>query len=169
MNFKDIPRFTRDANYRINVGLDYIEDWINRERSELKLDLDPDFQRSHVWTEKQQERFVEFMLRGGKGCNELRFNCVGWMTSFDGPFVLVDGKQRLEAVRKFLRDELKVFGQYCSEFGKLRLADCDFIIMINELKTRKEVLQWYLDINTGGVVHTEEEIIKVQELLKKEL
>jgi hypothetical protein len=169
LSYKDIPRFTRDANYRINVGWDYLEEWLSKERSECNIDIDPDFQRGHVWSEKQQERFVEFMLKGGKGCNEIRFNCVGWMNTFEGPFVLVDGKQRLEAVRKFLRDELKVFGQYCSDFGRLRLTDCDMIIMVNELKTRKEVLQWYLDINTGGVVHTEKEIDKVRELLKKEV
>jgi hypothetical protein len=39
---------------------------------------------------------------------------------------------------------------------------------INDLKTKKEVLQWYLDFNTGGTVHTEEEIVKVKKLLEQE-
>jgi hypothetical protein len=39
---------------------------------------------------------------------------------------------------------------------------------VNELKTRREVLQWYLDLNAGGVVHTTKEIERVRELLAKE-
>ena len=41
-------------------------------------------------------------------------------------------------------------------------------INIATLKTRKEVLQWYLDFNTGGVIHTDKEINKVKDLLRKE-
>jgi len=32
----------------------------------LGLNLDPDFQRAHVWTEDKQIAFVEFCLRGGQ-------------------------------------------------------------------------------------------------------
>jgi hypothetical protein len=39
---------------------------------------------------------------------------------------------------------------------------------VNDLKTREEVLQWYLDLNSGGVVHTEEELNRVREMLEKE-
>jgi len=35
-------------------------------------------------------------------------------------------------------------------------------------KTRAEVLTWYLQINAGGVVHSDEEIERVKELLKEE-
>jgi len=36
------------------------------------------------------------------------------------------------------------------------------------LEKAGEVLQWYLDFNSGGVVHTEEELKKVRELLESE-
>lgn len=32
----------------------------------------------------------------------------------------------------------------------------------------KVVLQWYLDMNTGGTVHSEEEIARVRNLLEQE-
>ena len=169
MKLTDIPQFTREASYRINQSWDSIESWIQKERCGISLDLNPDFQRAHVWTELQQIRYVEFCLQGGKGSNELRFNCVGWMDDFRGPFVLVDGKQRLEAVQKFMRSELPVFGLKLNEYeDKLRWATHDFILMVNNLQTRKQVLQWYLDINAGGVAHTEEEIYKVRRLLDME-
>ena len=110
------------------------------------------------------------MLRGGKGSNEIRFNCVGWMEDFRGPFLLVDGKQRLEAVRRFLDNKLPVFiGHYCGDFeDKLKLAHVDFVMMVNSLPDLKAVLQWYLEINAGGIAHTKEELDKVRRLLASE-
>ncbi len=170
MDFKDIPQYTRDGNYRINVPWDYLEESIKSyQERDPALDLDPDFQRGHVWKESQQKAFVQHILSGGVGSKEIRFNCAGWMKDFRGPFVIVDGKQRLEAARKFLRNELRVFGYYFKEFtGKFRTIRTDFLFNINDLRTREEVLQWYLDINTGGVVHTPEEIWKVRDLLALE-
>jgi len=167
MRFRDIPQFTNEGSYRVNTSWDYIESWIER-HEEQGLNLDPDFQRAHVWTKKQQKAYVEFCLHGGKGSNELRFNCVGWMADFRGPFELVDGKQRLQAVRRFLADDLKVFdGLKCSDFeGKP--SHIDFIIMVNNLPTRRDVLKWYLEINSGGTPHTESELEKVRTLLEKE-
>jgi hypothetical protein len=130
------------------------------------LDLNPDFQRGHVWTREQQIAYVEFKLRGGRGSNTILFNCKGWMHSFEGPYVLVDGKQRITAVLAFLHDEIPAFGHLYSEFtGKLRMTGADFVIQVNDLKTRAEVLQWYIELNAGGTPHTQEEIEKVKQLL----
>ena len=96
-----------------------------------------------------------------------------WHTTNDigeeEPLMLVDGKQRLEAVRSFLRDELTVFGD-CkrSDFTDHMRHYLSFRVHVNALKTRAEVLTWYLQINAGGVVHSDEEIERVKELLKEE-
>jgi len=146
----------------------YLEDNIQKHIEEDNLDLDPDFQRAHVWNETQQIRFVEYLLRGGMSARVLYFNHPGWMKSFKGQMVIVDGKQRLEAMRKFLRDELPIFGYTRYQFSDRLHASSTVQIAINDLPTRKEVLQWYLDLNDGGVAHTSEEIDKVRKLLKKE-
>jgi len=75
------------------------------------LQLNPDFQRGHVWIENQQIKYIEYILRGGKTAR---------------------------------------------------------VIYLNNLKTRKEVLQWYLEFNSYGTIHTEEEINKVKKLLEME-
>jgi hypothetical protein len=167
MKFSDIPQYTGQGTYRTNISWTYIEDWINRQ-SKQNLELNPDFQRGHVWTEAQQIAYVEFSLRGGKGSQELKFNCIGWLDDYRGPFVLVDGKQRLTAVLKFINNDLPAFGTYYKDFVGV-LKDCyEFIVCVNNLHTRKEVLQWYLELNSGGVVHTEEELKRVQKLLELE-
>lgn len=82
--------------------------------------------------------------------------------------VCVDGLQRLTAIRKFLNNDLKVFGHYLNEFEDkdvfLRRHN-GILFNINDLKTKKEVLKWYLDFNTGGTVHSDEEIIRVKKIL----
>jgi len=166
MKFSDIKQFTIFGNYSINVSWRYMGQWLKEQIDELKLDINPDFQRAHVWSEAQQIAYIEFCLRGGRGSNTILFNCCGWNQDFKGPFVLVDGKQRLEAVRKFLNDELIIFDKYkFSDFEDV-LYNTGFIVVVNNLKSIKDVLIWYLELNSGGVVHTKEELQKVKDMLK---
>lgn len=173
MDFRSIPKQTRDGRYKIHVSWDELEWHLQRYVEEYNLDLDPDFQREHVWTEEKQVAYVEHVLRGGQASNEVRFNCIGWSRNYEGPMVLVDGKQRLNAVRRFLRDEIKAFGHTCTELhipGHVhRVPDIyNFVFYINDLNSRAEVLQWYLELNSGGVVHTQEELDRVKALLLAE-
>jgi len=101
---------------------------------------------------------------------DLIFNAPEWpATRAHQKMVLVDGKQRLEAVRAFLRDEVEVFGTKYSEFeDKLRGTVARFNFRVCSLSSREEILELYLNINAGGTPHTQEELRRVQELLKQE-
>jgi len=181
MNLKDIPQMTNAGNYQVNVDWEYLLHWIDKHlqsgRGSAILDLNPDFQRGHVWNVKQQRKYVEYKMKNGPGADVIYFNCIGWMDDFRGPFVIVDGLQRLTAVTKFMKNKLRVFkglsddkvGFIHSDFiGLMRLMrGCEFIINVNNLKNRKEVLTWYLEMNSGGTPHTKKELNKVKELLKK--
>ena len=48
--FRDIPQFTRDGNYQVDMDIRRIPEWIVNEQKEMNLQLNPNFQRSHVWT-----------------------------------------------------------------------------------------------------------------------
>jgi len=133
------------------------------------LQLNPDFQRGHVWAEDQQISYIEFLLKGGKSARIIYFNHPNWMGNWQGDFVCVDGLQRLTAVMRFFNNEIKVFDTYYKDFEDKLHSDIDLIFNVNNLKTKKEVLQWYLEMNSGGTIHTEEEISRVKELLKKEV
>lgn len=167
MKFRSIPQFTFSGNYAVDTSWDYVLDWIKRKQEQMgaKFEIDPDFQRGHVWTEDKQIAYVEFCLRGGTSANSIYWNCVGWMDSFEGPFVLVDGKQRLTAVQRFLNNEIKAFDCLYKDYEDSLPSNVGFKMHVNNLKTRKQVLNWYLEMNSGGVVHTQEELDKVRELL----
>ena len=169
MKFIDIKELTRTANYRVNIPFYLVKENIDRYVTTYKLNLNPDFQRVHVWSEEQSIKYVEYILKGGFSGKEIYFNHPGWMKSFKGNFVLVDGKQRLNAICMFLENKLKIFNKLLYKDFEGRPSSLKSLkFCINDLETREEVLQWYLDINTGSVVHTKEEIEKVKRLLRQE-
>jgi len=172
MKFSEIKKFTGRGEYHVNAGWSNIESQIDHYKygCGASLKLNPDFQRGHVWTKGQQVAYVEYGLRGGMSGMDVCFNCAGWMRDFGGPFVLVDGLQRLTAVREFMGNRLAVFGRnYLGDFAdKMNWMRPAFNFHINDLKTREEVLVWYLELNSGGVVHTEGELKRVRALLDKE-
>lgn len=167
-----IPKFTKTANYAIDVSWSYLEYTLKSWEGYGNLDLDPDFQREHVWDEVKQIRYVEYILKGGKSSRDIFFNQPYWPSvKLSHRLELVDGKQRLEAVRKFLRNDLPIFGGYkITDFdGRPSISDASFKFHVNDLPQRKMVLQWYLDLNDGGVVHTDEELNKVRQMLFEEV
>jgi hypothetical protein len=145
-----------------------LEGTLSQYDAHQQLILEPDFQRSHVWTEHQQVGFVEWGLQGGLEFSggHVLFNCSDWRQAARKPVVLVDGLQRLTAVRRFLAGELRAFGNLYGEFeGKLSLAGPRFRFTVNNLKTKKDVLEWYLKLNAGGTVHSKPELDHVRNML----
>src|ERR1700733_951997 len=114
--FRDIPQMTVDGNWKANYSMDSAVRTIQEWTVESKLNIDPDFQRAHVWNESQQIAWLEFFFRGGKTGRDIHFNHPNWRHSGHGEFVLVDGKQRLNAATRFINNEVPIFGSYYREF-----------------------------------------------------
>ena len=169
MKFQDIPQYTQDGHYRVDVPIRFLPKTIESYQEEYGLEMNPDFQRGHVWDESKQVAFVEHVLKGGQGSNEIRFNHPGWMSHFQDHMVLVDGLQRLTSILRFLNNEITAFGTYYQDFEDKLNSMVTMSFRVNDLRTRADVLRWYIQINAGGVPHTEEEISKVQDLLSQEV
>ena len=171
--FQDIPRFIDRGSYAVDYPMEGFVKWLAREEDEQGLQLNPDFQRGHVWTEAQQRAYIEFLLRGGNSGRDLYFNCPSWHNSVpDGAYddyVCVDGLQRITAIRKFVNNELKVFGSYFREYtDRLRMTQNTIRVNINALKSKKEVLRWYIEMNAGGTPHSKAEIKRIQDMMEAE-
>ncbi len=166
--FKEIPQMPK-AYYSVDISWDYLQRWLDQHEEDnlYTLDLDPEFQREYVWTPEQKVKYVEYILQNGESGKDLYFNHPNWRTSFEGRLVLVDGKQRLSAVLGFLNNEVKAFGAYYKDYeDKLDMLVASFKIHIGNLKTDKDVYNWYIAMNTGGTYHTDEEINKVKALIE---
>jgi hypothetical protein len=141
-SFRSLPKTI--ANYITNDG----------------LDLDPPFQRGYVWSEKQRTDFMEYVLRNGE-LSPIYFNSPDWSRSYmkdTSNLVLVDGKQRLTAILDFIDNKVPVFGgYYCNEIEGLKLWKFNITIAINSL-SEADAVRWYISMNTGGSVHTANDI-----------
>jgi hypothetical protein len=188
--FQDIPTTYNPSSTGVTFSWDYMEDTLS-DAERHGLQIEPDFQRSHVWTLDQQIAYVEHVLRNGYAGRTIFFNRGPWcyrlkespnvlrlgMPKNDSDcawqgyyqYVLVDGLQRLTAARRFMRGEIPAFDCTIDQWESKRLpSHVCFLAVYGELKTRADVLQWYLDLNAGGVIHTSEEIDRVRGLLEQE-
>jgi len=168
------------AKYEVSVGVGSLQRTLEAFDRDYGLELNPDFQRGHVWTQTQQTRYVESLLRGAIATTGLtiQFNHPAWDSidvQSDDPAMphrlqCVDGLQRLTAVLAFMNRQIKAFGMTVDD-----LVGTDFdvgrmnyriFIAVHAFTTRKELLRYYLDINDGGTPHTQAEIDRVKQLLQ---
>lgn len=169
--FSDIPQFIRDGAWECNFDIEGVARWIKQEQEELGLQLNPKFQRGHVWTEQQQIAFLEYFFRGGKSGLVCYFNKPDWNDYVPegvyNEYVCVDGLQRITACLRFANNEIPIFGRYYKDFEDKPRMKHTLRFNVNDLKTEKEVLQWYIDMNVGGTPHTSEEINRVKKMIEK--
>lgn len=177
MNFRtDIKKFPK-SHYVVDAPLNHLEnsiklycyDWLGGE-----VLMNPDFQRGHVWTEEQQIAYIEYLLREpdkGPGTMIVLNAPMFREGKSDDPNVYcIDGLQRYTAIQKFLNNELKVFGYYMNEYEdcKVMLRAMTMQLAVFNFPTREEMLEYYLAFNSGGTVHSKEELEKVKGLLELE-
>jgi hypothetical protein len=166
--FQDIRQFIQGAVYSVDVSWSYLPAFYAAAIQD-GLDINPEFQRGHVWTQEQKTRYVEFVLRGGSSGRVIHTNCPGWPITTNEHYVLVDGKQRLDAALGFINNEFPVFdGSYFRDFtDRMDTIRTRFAWQVNDLKTIDDVYEWYCDLNAGGTVHAPSEIERVRGLISK--
>ena len=169
--FSDIPQFTCPGNWQCDFDIDGLKRFIEDEIENDGLQLNPPFQRGHVWTEEQQIAFLEYFFKGGKSGTTIYFNKPDWNISVPegayNDFVCVDGLQRITAILRFVNNEIRIFGNFYKDFEDKPRMRHTIKININDLQTEQEVLQWYIDMNAGGTPHTSEEINKVKKMIEQ--
>jgi len=123
------PRLRRDTN--TNTIANFWENYLLN-----KYDFDPPYQRKSVWTEEKQSFFIDSILRNFPippvFLQQKIDNATG-KTRYE----LIDGKQRLTAIVKFIKGEIacsseladegnegdEIAGKYFSDFDVPELAD----------------------------------------------
>jgi Protein of unknown function DUF262 len=166
-----------EAIYTVDCQFSYIEQMLaNFERDYGALDLIPDYQRGHVWTKEQQSHFIENILRRvvPESGFVIQFNCPNWNsleTQTDLPLGVqcVDGLQRLTAIRLFLRGDILPFGLSVTDLDGSAFASRRGIyrirIAMHNFTKKADLLKHYLDLNSGGTPHSQEELRRVKSML----
>ena len=134
------------------------------------INLDPEYQRDHVWTDEQAENFMGHVIEGGA----VPVIIVNRDLSHGRPDEVVDGKQRLTAVARWvdggiparLSDGREV---YLKDFTE---ADQRYVLSYSGptmtikyvVLDEADVLDLYIRLNRGGTVHSKEEIDRVRKM-----
>jgi hypothetical protein len=165
-------RFPR-AHHTESVALSRIEKWIHAYDAypNYRIDIDPPYQRPHVWTTPQKRAYVEYVLRGGDAARRIMFASRP-RNAHEGQRRLLDGKQRISSVIEFCRDELPVFadesspeGYRASQIKGWTGMSYTLEIQIVTLPTMADEIRLYLMINSGGTPHSSEELERVRAML----
>lgn len=167
-DFRSIPKLNRHPAYACDVYWGDLENWISSQGD--RLNDDPDFQRAYVWDLEQKINFIEFCLQGGVSGRNLYWNCKYYLRGENTPIELVDGKQRLNAVREFLAGKFPAFGNtYWSDIAATAsFADHCVSFRMNILDMeRAEMLRWYIFMNEGGVAHLRSDLVHARHLLEE--
>lgn len=171
----DLIRPLRTAKWASDYRWDTLESSLQKLANDYGgLELIPDYQRGHVWSEAQQVHFIENVLRGvvSRQSYQIQFNCPQWNDDPSGSDLpqglqCVDGLQRYTAITRFVRGEVKPFGLSASELAGTQFDPkrIHTTIGILDFTQRVDLLEHYLSLNAGGTPHSAEEISRVRALL----
>lgn len=161
------------------VGLNYLKGFLF---DRPDLELNPIFQRGNVWTTEQKIAFVENFLRRPQAVNrKIYFNDGGLFNQLEknetndfiaGKWVCLDGLQRLTALLDFMDGKFACFNGKVT-WDKIQkspnkheiLNDSNLDVYQLYMKTNQEVIEFYIDFNSAGTPHSEDEIERVKKLL----
>lgn len=169
-SFHTIPRLliARGSSDWVTMYWSMMPEWLQHRAIASGIDLSPIFQRDRVWSQTQKTKYLEFRLSGGNTSKDIHWNTASSTRAWDEPLLLMDGKQRIDAVLEFLDDRVPVFGHLFSEYsGTPDSTFAQFHFHTHNFQDPDDILRWYIDMNRGGVVHSDDEIERVRALLGK--
>ena len=147
------------------------------------LELDPPYQRGSVWSEEQQRGLIRsLILELPIGTIALNFR--GYAT--DTMWNVIDGKQRIQAIRAFVDDELTVPRDWFADEGVSEVKHDRTSVVFSELSLREkrrfdnhvvpyiesrvETVQAEAEVfrllNSGGTPQTEATLARASEVEK---
>lgn len=163
-----VQKLTPDCTYRVDYGLSSIPRFIEQ----YGVDLNPDYQRHYVWSELQKQKFVGSVIQNHNSIPIFWFNTISLKRS-----EVVDGKQRISAILGWLNDEYPAicpcgetfWWRDCDKIGERNFSMYTTLKMYFVKLSRVDVLKFYLSLNSGGTIHSEDDLNKVREMLSNNI
>jgi len=97
------------------TAMHWIDTWREKREGEAPtFDLEAPYQRGSVWTVDQRRNLIKSLLMGLPVGN-IVVSKLPYTKISEPPFRIVDGKQRIEAIRAFHEDEFTIPGHWLKE------------------------------------------------------
>ncbi|MCP1185038.1 DUF262 domain-containing protein [Paenibacillus sp. 1781tsa1] len=137
------------------------------------VDFDPEYQRNYVWNESDKVKLIDAIFNNvdiGKFAfihlSDEEWEANGRKYSYE----ILDGKQRLRAILDFYESRFKYKGLYFKDMSpRDQLHFRRYAISSAETRNldREQKLRYFLMLNTGGRIMSEEHLDVVRELLNE--
>lgn len=175
---KELIKKRETPRHNVDIEADNVMERIKKWGERYNgYELNLEFQRGHVWTKQDQQKYIEALLRDvlPRQAKTITLNICGWQgeePTGDMPkgVVCIDGLQHLTAIEAFKNKEFTIFGGIDIN----DLTDTSFAldnhylhIAVYDHQQYKDVLDLYIDMNDSGVAHTQEEIERVKLIRQK--
>jgi hypothetical protein len=99
--FEDLEHIENWADGAVLWSTDWTAETVMSQLRRGNIDLEPTFQRRNAWTDKRQSLFIESLILG----LPIPQLILAEDKSRKGSFIVIDGKQRLLAIRRFSATE----------------------------------------------------------------
>lgn len=138
---------------------------LNRMMNTDEIVLSPSFQRKYVWTTKGASKFIESLLMN------IPIPTIFVSMNKNGIWDVVDGQQRLTAIKQFYNNELQLTGlESLCELNKKRYQDLDdktkkilnnrtlSVVIVDDDSSEEIKFDIFMRINQGSVKLNEQEL-----------
>lgn len=133
------------------------------------VNFDPDYQRDYVWELEDKVQLIESVYNNvdiGKFAL-IQYDTRTWVRTGLG-YEIVDGKQRLLALKEFYEDRFAWRGKKFSDLtSREQNHFMNYPVIFAEVKdmTREQVLRYFIMLNTSGKIMDENHLDRVREEL----
>ena len=138
------PKVNLGQHYNFTVG-----EFINRD-FDFKL---PDFQRPLVWTIEQKIKLIESLWVG----IPIGTYTVNESNNPNYDRLLIDGQQRINAIKEYVNNGFKVYDLFYSEVTDRKFTNCQFPCYVTQSDDIEYLKNYYNLMNFGGTAHKEGE------------
>lgn len=124
----------------------------------------PDFQRTNdKWSEEMQVAFIENLMKGFS--TTLTCYNLGGLQHY-----ILDGLQRITAIKAFLLGDLKAFGltyqELVEKYGRGIFKHSSVTILFYSFESEAEAVNFYIDLNKN-IAHSQEDVDKAEKYLQQ--
>ena len=157
-----------------------VQEFYPREDGRERWKLDAPYQRARLWTEEQNRNLIKSLLEG----IPIGVIFTNNRDRFAASDNIVDGKQRISAIRDFFEGKLEVPAEWWEEkdvpAGKDEVSyqdlsirarrffdSCTMAVAESKLPDLQAEAGLYLLVNFGGVPQTEIDMARAQELAQE--
>ena len=154
--------------YRLNFMQQSMSSLLNKIYS-FGVDFEPDYQIGYVWSLEDKQELISSIFQG-LDIGKFVFVVLPWRASTAPCYEILDGKQRLSAIKEFKESRFKFNGLYWHELSnKDRNFFTEIPISVAEIRegsSRENIINQFIRLNSFGKVMDKSHLDTVKNMLK---